>query len=76
MTSNPAQIDTTIEIITPENIAFSYRVAGPFRRLPAYVIDGLIRVGILWVAMFVGALLLACHRWFELGDCGWSCCSC
>ncbi len=33
------QFDTQIEIVTPENIAFSYRVAGPFQRLPAYLLD-------------------------------------
>lgn len=33
------QLDTTIEIVTPENIAFHYRVAGPFRRLPAFLLD-------------------------------------
>ena len=32
-------IDTTIEVITPENISFDYQLAGPFRRLPAYLID-------------------------------------
>ena len=39
------QLDTSIEIVTPENIAFRYAVAGPFRRLPAYLIDLLIRIG-------------------------------
>lgn len=33
------QLDGRIEIVTPENIAFEYRVAGPFWRLPAYLID-------------------------------------
>jgi uncharacterized RDD family membrane protein YckC len=33
------QIDTQIEVVTPENIAFQYRIAGPFQRLPAYIID-------------------------------------
>ena len=42
-----APIDTRIEIVTPENIAFQYRVAGPFRRLPAYLVDLLIRVIVL-----------------------------
>jgi len=37
------QLDTRVEILTPENIAFRYQVAGPFRRLPAYLIDLLIR---------------------------------
>jgi uncharacterized RDD family membrane protein YckC len=43
------QIDNAIEIVTPENIAFRYQVAGPFRRLPAYLVDLAIR----------GALVLA-----------------
>lgn len=50
-------IDTRIEMVTPENIAFQYRVAGPFRRLPAYLIDVLIRVGVVFVLLFV--LLIA-----------------
>lgn len=54
MQSNPKQTDTTIEVVAPENIAFTYRVAGPFRRFPAYLLDGLIRVTILFVlAMFL-----------------------
>ncbi len=44
MIANPPQIDSTIKIVTPENIAFQYRVAGPFRRLPAYLIDFAIRL--------------------------------
>ena len=32
-------LDASIQIVTPENIAFRYYVAGPFRRLPAYLID-------------------------------------
>ena len=46
MDTEKNQLDTTVEIVTPENIAFRYRVAGPFRRLLAYLIDLLIRVGI------------------------------
>jgi uncharacterized RDD family membrane protein YckC len=54
MESSVLQLDTTIEIVTPENIAFDYRVAGPFRRFPAYLIDLAIRFGILivlWMAL-------------------------
>ena len=47
MNGRPPQIDTTVEIVTPENISFRYRVAGPFRRLPAYLIDLVIRIGLL-----------------------------
>ncbi len=35
MAARSAPLDTTVEIVTPENIAFRYRLAGPFRRLPA-----------------------------------------
>ncbi|QDU62251.1 RDD family protein [Planctomycetes bacterium Pan216] len=35
----PEPLDTTIRIVTPENIAFRYRLAGPCRRGPAWMID-------------------------------------
>lgn len=38
------QLDSRVEIITPENIAFQYRLAGPFQRLPAYLIDAVIKI--------------------------------
>jgi uncharacterized RDD family membrane protein YckC len=47
MSDGGHQFDTKIDIVTPENIAFSYRVAGPFQRLPAYLIDLVIRIGIM-----------------------------
>jgi uncharacterized RDD family membrane protein YckC len=55
----PNQLDSRIEIVTPENIAFKYRVAGPFRRLPAYLIDILIRTGVMLVAGY--ALMVVFH---------------
>jgi uncharacterized RDD family membrane protein YckC len=54
---NGKQLDTTVEIVTPENIAFRYRVAGPFRRLPAYLIDLAIRIFVV-VAAGLGALVV------------------
>ncbi|MFM2096188.1 MAG: hypothetical protein RIS70_3312, partial [Planctomycetota bacterium] len=33
------QIDNIVEIVTPENIAFQYRFAGPFRRFVALLVD-------------------------------------
>jgi uncharacterized RDD family membrane protein YckC len=54
MAATTAQLDTSIEIITPENIAFRHCVAGPFRRLPAYLIDLLIR----WLLAFAGLVVL------------------
>ena len=52
MAERTGQLDTRIEIVTPENIAFLYRVAGPFHRLPAYLIDILVRVFVAAVAFF------------------------
>ena len=48
------KIDTSIQIVTPENIAFRYQLAGPFQRLPAFLIDFGVRV----VMLFVVALVL------------------
>ena len=45
-------IDTCVEIVTPESIAFHYRVAGPFRRLPAFLMDVALRVAIFLTAIF------------------------
>lgn len=57
-------LDTTIEVVTPENIAFRYQLAGPFRRLPAFLVDWLIRVGsfvLIVILMFVIAGLLGAN---------------
>jgi uncharacterized RDD family membrane protein YckC len=56
MPDAPRQLDSRIEIITPENIAFHYILAGPFRRLPAYLIDCAIIVFSLLVSLFAVAL--------------------
>ncbi|MFM8253468.1 MAG: RDD family protein [Planctomycetota bacterium] len=50
-------LDTTIQIVTPENIAFDYRVAGPLNRLLALLLDYLFRTGIVFV-VYAGAVLL------------------
>ena len=51
------QLDTSIKIVTPENISFEYRVAGPFRRLPAYLIDFAIRlIAVLAVSIMLGII--------------------
>ena len=52
----PAALDTTIAVKTPENIAFEYQLAGPFRRLPAYLIDVAVRWGVI-IAMVAGIAL-------------------
>ena len=53
MSADALPIDTTVDIVTPENIAFHYQVAGPFRRLPAYVIDVLLRRASCWLALAI-----------------------
>ncbi len=45
-------IDLTAVITTPENIQFEYRIAGPFRRLPALLLDLSIRM-LFWLAVVV-----------------------
>lgn len=50
MAPEAAQLDSTIQIVTPENISFEYRVAGPFRRLPAFLLD--IAIGLVaWLGI-------------------------
>ena len=43
-------IDLTATVTTPENIQFEYRLAGPLRRLPAFIADFLIRICVLFAA--------------------------
>ncbi|MBW3600475.1 MAG: RDD family protein [Planctomycetes bacterium] len=61
MISADAPLDSTISIVTPENIAFEYRAAGPFRRLPAFLADMAIclvaYIGLGIVAGLMGVLL-------------------
>lgn len=47
-----SQIDAQIDVVTPENIAFHYEVAGPFRRLPAYLVDLVIRIALCVAILF------------------------
>jgi uncharacterized RDD family membrane protein YckC len=55
-------LDTTAEVETPERVRFRYRLAGPTRRAAAYLIDLLIRLGLLIVLALVVRLA------FGLGD--------
>lgn len=59
---NRDQIDTTVDIVTPENIAFNYRVAGPFRRFPAFLIDMAIRLIVFAILGFVFFLIFIFTR--------------
>lgn len=53
-----AQLDTCIDVVTPENIAFRYRVAGPFWRFLAFLLDAIFCAVFLFAAqMFLGLAL-------------------
>lgn len=41
------QLDNTVEVETPEHVRFRFRAAGPTRRAWAYLLDLLVRAGIL-----------------------------
>lgn len=51
-------IDATVDIVTPENISFDYRVAGPSRRLLAFIVDFMIRIAIMVVISLLLSMLL------------------
>lgn len=51
------QIDTSIRVVTPENIAFRYQLAGPFRRFHAFVIDFALRVALMIFFVLLVTLL-------------------
>jgi uncharacterized RDD family membrane protein YckC len=51
------QLDTSVEIVTPENVSFRYHVAGPFRRLPAFLLDVVLQV-LAWMAIGFGTSLV------------------
>lgn len=53
-------LDNRIEIVTPENIEFTYRAAGPFRRLGAYLLDSLF----CWIFVIVVSVL--CFAFFGI----------
>jgi uncharacterized RDD family membrane protein YckC len=53
MAQRDPPLDATIQVITPENIAFEYRLAGPFRRLPAFILDFCVGT-----ALFIGLVII------------------
>ncbi|AMV33312.1 RDD family protein [Pirellula sp. SH-Sr6A] len=57
MSPKQSPLDLTAVIKTPENIQFEYRLAGPFRRFPALLIDWVVRM--LMIAAGYIAILVA-----------------
>lgn len=50
-------LDTTVRLVTPERIVFEYPLAGPFRRVIAYLIDFVLLVALV-IAAFIAATLM------------------
>ncbi|WP_166821771.1 RDD family protein [Thalassoroseus pseudoceratinae] len=53
-----SSVSLALELQTPENIVLSYQLAGPASRCAAFLIDGLVRGGIL-IALMILSFLLA-----------------
>ncbi|MBX3422585.1 MAG: RDD family protein [Pirellulaceae bacterium] len=57
------QLGCHTRVITPENIAFQYVLAGPFQRLPAFALDLLLRAIVIVILLLGGFFLMA---WLNL----------
>lgn len=62
LASTTDKLDCFARVITPENIAFEYALAGPFQRLPAFLLDLALRalflVGVTVAMMFFSMFAL------------------
>jgi uncharacterized RDD family membrane protein YckC len=50
-------LDTTVRIVTPERIVFGYPLAGPFRRIVAYIVDFAFLVAFVITAAIIAMVL-------------------
>ena len=53
------KLDNLLDVKTPENISFKYRLGGPFRRLLALALDILVSQLAYWIVAFIVLLLIA-----------------
>lgn len=67
MTASQEQLDARIRIVTPENIAFEYEVAGPFARAPAYALDLAIRMGVFGIGALSAMLIFGVAGLYGMG---------
>lgn len=60
--NQPAKIDCVVRVVTPENIEFEYMLAGPFQRLPAFLVDFALRTTIfaalVMLTLFIGVPII------------------
>ncbi|GIX00683.1 MAG: hypothetical protein KatS3mg111_4015 [Pirellulaceae bacterium] len=59
MPHDETRTDCRVKVITPENVAFDYMLAGPFQRLPAFLFDLGLRVGVYLVLVVFFSLAFA-----------------
>lgn len=55
-------LDLTVAVTTPENISFEYQIAGPFRRLPAMILD----IAFRWMIVIVVILIAVFSGFFAI----------
>ncbi|QDU91167.1 RDD family protein [Pirellulimonas nuda] len=67
MPRDAAQLDSRLSIVTPENIAFEYQIAGPFARAPAYLVDFSICVVAVVACTMVAVLAFGAAGLWGLG---------
>lgn len=67
-TAEPDKLDCLTKVVTPENIQFVYTIAGPFQRLPAYLVDVAIWSTASLILFFVGSVLAALFGFSGLGE--------
>ncbi len=67
MSAVEKSIDSSFEIVTPENIAFQYRIAGPFRRIGAWIIDYIFKLLIMLGLFLLVMLFVTITSSFYLG---------
>lgn len=51
------KIDCVVRVVTPENIEFEYMVAGPFQRIPAFLIDLAVRISLFAFVLIMFSFL-------------------
>lgn len=67
MHATARQLDSHIRVLTPENIGFEYRVASPFERLTAYLIDCVIMTTLVGGFSMLVVLLFGAFDREEMG---------
>jgi uncharacterized RDD family membrane protein YckC len=60
-------LDNTTEVETPERIRFRYRAAGPVRRCFAWLLDMVIRSGVLMAVGFI-VMVVSAIKWDDLSQ--------